>query len=131
MRRSRRSDRARPGRCPFDLGSGAYAFRCLLEDTDPGREYHAYAAAGPNVLARQARKLDADVRACRLAAARAAWLPAHLTYERLGAAYGTFGNFDTEIDGRPDRLTGGVSSPQSPASTGWNTACGIGRALTS
>lgn len=64
------------------------------------------------MLARQARKLDADVQVGRLAAARAAWLPAHLTYERPGAAYGTFGNFDTEIDGRPDGLTGGVSSPQ-------------------
>jgi iron uptake system component EfeO len=124
---------------PVDVGSGAYAFRCLLEDTDPitgptvrigghaqgaaavlpvttddllepASEYHAYVTAGLNVLLGQTAALAADVRAGHLAGARAAWLPAHLTYERLGAAYGTFGNFDTEIDGRPDGLVGGVSS---------------------
>ena len=124
----------------LNLGSGSYAFRCLLEDEDPltgpvfridghvsgatailpvtdndllqpAREYHAYVTAGLIVLARQVRTLDSDVKAGNLAAARTAWLPAHLTYERLGAAYGTFGNFDTEIDGRPDGLVGGLSSP--------------------
>jgi iron uptake system component EfeO len=123
-----------------DLGSGRYAFRCLLEDTDgitgpvvtvgghvrgarailpvttndllgPAREYHAYVTAGLQVLAGQTRVLAADVAAGRLSAARAAWLPAHLTYERLGAAYGTFGNYDTEIDGRATGLPGGVSDP--------------------
>ena len=131
-------DTTRPMR--VDVGSGAYAFRCLIADTDPitgpvfriaghvsgapailpvtnddllqpAREYHAYVTAGLIVLARQTRLLNADVQSGNLAAARAAWLPAHLTYERLGAAYGTFGDFDDEIDGRPDGLIGGVSSP--------------------
>ena len=116
-----------------DLGSGRYAFRCLLQDTDPltgpavrisghrqgarailpvttadllapARTYHAYVAAGLDTLVQQVSVLSARIRAGRLGAARAAWLPAHLTYERLGAAYGTFGNYDTEIDGRPDGL---------------------------
>ena len=123
-----------------DVGSGAYAFRCLIEDVDPitgpvvrigghargdpailpvtsadlitpAHEYHAYVTAGLTVLASQTRVLAADVKAGRLAAARAAWLPAHLTYERLGAAYGTFGDYDTKIDGRPDGLPGGVTDP--------------------
>ncbi|HTX26577.1 MAG TPA: EfeM/EfeO family lipoprotein [Streptosporangiaceae bacterium] len=125
----------------LDVGSGAYAFRCLFEDFDPmtgptvviggrtpgtpailpvtnddlygpARVYHAYVAAGLATLVTQADALAADVRSGNLSAARAAWLPAHLTYERLGAAYDAFGTFDAEIDGRPDGLAGGVSSPQ-------------------
>ena len=124
----------------IDLGSGSYAFRCLIEDTDaitgpvtripghrrgasaivpatvtdllePAREYHAYVTAGLRVLTRRTGTLVRDIERGDLAAARAAWLPAHLTYERLGAAYGTFGNFDDEIDGRADGLVGGVASP--------------------
>ena len=30
-------------------------------------------------------------------------------YERLGVAYGTFGDFDTRINGRPDGLRGGTA----------------------
>ena len=124
----------------LDLGSGSYAFQCFIQDTDtltgptvrvgghhqgapgilpvttddllgPARVYHAYVTAGLDTLARQVGLLTRLIRAGRLIAARAAWLPAHLTYERLGAAYGTFGNYDTEIDGRPDGLPRGVSDP--------------------
>ena len=124
----------------LDLGSGSYAFRCFIQDTDtltgptvrvgghhqgapgilpittddllgPARIFHAYASAGLDALARQVGLLTRLIRAGRLTGARAAWLPAHLTYERLGAAYGTFGNYDTEIDGRPDGLPRGVSDP--------------------
>ena len=124
----------------LDVGSGSYAFRCLFDDYDPmtgptvvvaghvrgtpailpitdndlygpAKEYHAYVTAGLASLAAQTDALAADVRAKDLGAARTAWLPAHLTYERLGAAYDAFGNFDDEIDGRPDGLAGGVGSP--------------------
>jgi iron uptake system component EfeO len=124
-----------------DLGSGKYAFRCLIEDNDaitgpvvtigghvqgdravapvtnddliePAQHYQGYVAAGLKTLAGQVTTLDAAVKAGNLAAARRAWLPAHLTYERLGAAYGTFGNYDDEIDGRATGLVGGVSSAQ-------------------
>jgi iron uptake system component EfeO len=123
-----------------DVGSGAYAFRCLIEDVDPltgpvvkvaghvrgapailpitsadllqaASQYHAYVTAGLQVLAGQTHALAAAVKSGNLAAARAAWLPAPLTYERLGAAYGTFGDYDGEIDGRPDGLPGGLSDP--------------------
>jgi iron uptake system component EfeO len=123
----------------LNVGSGTYAFQCLLDDTDPivgpsekvgghqrgavgivpvtdnelyqpERAYHAYVTAGLVVLARQTKALVADIRAGALGRARTAWLPAHLTYERLGAAYGTFGNFDDEIDERADGLVNGVHS---------------------
>jgi iron uptake system component EfeO len=125
----------------LDLGSGSYAFRCLFEDYDPvtgptaivgghaggtpailpitnndllgpAKEYHAYVTAGLITLLSQASVLAADVRAGSLGAARSAWLPAHLTYERLGAAYDSFGSFDESIDGRPDGFADGVNSPQ-------------------
>ncbi len=125
---------------PVDVGSGSYAFRCLIEDTDaitgptvtvggrlrgakailpvtsndliaPAKQYHAYVAAGLNSLVTQADALAVAVRSGNLNAARSAWLPAHLSYERLGAAYGTFGNYDDEIDGRPDGLARGVNDP--------------------
>jgi iron uptake system component EfeO len=123
------------------VGSGTYAFQCVLEDTDPiqgpsvkvpghvrgapgvvpvtsndmiepSKEYHAYVTAGLVVLVKQTRALAAAIQAGQLAQAKAAWLPAHLTYERLGAAYGTFGDFDGEIDTRADGLAGGVNDPQ-------------------
>ncbi len=50
------------------------------------------------------------MRGGNLATARRDWLTAHLQYETLGDAYGAFGDFDTEIDGRADPT--GVSSPQ-------------------
>ncbi len=124
-----------------DLGSGTYAFQCVIDDVDPftgpvvhvaghvkgqpgivpvtnddllgpSVKYHAYVTVGLAQLATQTAALDADVKAGKLAAAQKAWLAAHLTYERLGAAYGTFGDFDDEIDGRADGLAGGVHSSQ-------------------
>jgi iron uptake system EfeUOB component EfeO/EfeM len=44
--------------------------------------------------------------------ARQRWLTAHLDYERLGAAYDTFGDLGAEIDGRPNGLPGGVDDPR-------------------
>jgi iron uptake system component EfeO len=123
----------------LDAGSGRYAFRCLFEDTDPvtgptvtvpghvkgfaptvpvtfndlldpAKQYQDYVDAGLKTLVGQTRTLASDVRRGDLAAARRDWLPAHLTYETLGAAYDAFGNFDDKIDGRADAL--GVSNPR-------------------
>ena len=123
----------------LDVGSGSYAFRCLFDDFDPitgptvvvaghapgspailpvtsndlygpAKQYHAYVAAGLNTLVSHVDALAAEIRAGQLGPARTAWLAAHLTYERLGAAYDAFGDFDQEIDGRPDGLAGGVNS---------------------
>jgi iron uptake system component EfeO len=124
----------------LNVGSGSYAFRCLFEDSDsltgptvvvgghargtpailpvtrndlfgPAKVYHDWVATGLNTLAGQAGALAADVRAGNLGAAKTAWLTAHLSYERLGAAYDAFGDFDGQINGRPDSLAGGVHSP--------------------
>ena len=123
------------------VGSGTYAFQCVLEDTDPvlgptvkvpghvrgapgvvpvtsndmivpSKEYHAYVTTGLVTLVKQTKALNAAIQAGQLAQAKQAWLPAHLTYEGLGAAYGTFGDFDGEIDTRADGLAGGVNDPQ-------------------
>jgi iron uptake system component EfeO len=123
-----------------NVGSGRYAFQCLLEDQDPfngptvrirghargapailpvtaqdmvapAAEYHKYVTAGLVVLATQVHQLDADIGGGKLGQARKDWLPAHLTYERLGAAYGTFDTFDGEINGTTAGLPKGVSDP--------------------
>jgi iron uptake system component EfeO len=123
----------------LDVGSGSYAFRCLFEDTDPmtgptvtvpghvkgftatvpvtyndlvgpAKQYQAYVAAGLKTLVGQTGTLASDAARGDLTAARRDWLPAHLTYETLGAAYDAFGTFDDEIDGRADAL--GVSNPR-------------------
>ena len=123
----------------LNVGSGKYAFLCMVEDFDPiagptvtvgghaagtrailpvtyndlyppAKQYAKYTEAGLQVLAGQTAKLAADVRAGKIAAAKRDWLSAHLQYETLGAAYDAFGNYDDEIDGRADAV--GVNSPK-------------------
>ncbi|RZU19176.1 iron uptake system component EfeO [Kribbella rubisoli] len=110
------------------LGAGRYAIRCLIEDTDaitgptvsvagdgkagPAavavtkndmlplvKQYQAAVATGVAGLAVKTDKLRADVDAGNLVAARADWLPAHMAYNSLGAAYDAFGDFADKIDG--------------------------------
>jgi iron uptake system component EfeO len=119
------------------LGSGRYAFRCAMEDagtvtgrpvTIPGsvrrpttpvlpvtqadligatKTYEAYVSGRLPQLARLTTALRSDIQDGDLAAARRAWLPAHLAYERLGAAYDAFGDLDSAINGLPAGLPGG------------------------
>jgi iron uptake system EfeUOB component EfeO/EfeM len=122
-----------------NLGSGTYAFVCNFNDfnTQVGakvtvgghakgtpavlpvsynetipyaKKYQAYTEAGLKVLAAETATLAADVRNGDLAAAKRDWLTAHLQYQSLGAAYGTFGDYDDKIDGRADAT--GVNSRQ-------------------
>ncbi|MBW8822161.1 MAG: FTR1 family protein, partial [Streptomyces sp.] len=74
----------------------------------PLKSYKAYVDHGLAALVTQAHRLSDDVTAGRLGAARADWLTAQRTYASLGAAYGTFEDYDQKIDGRPDGLPGGV-----------------------
>lgn len=74
----------------------------------PLTSYKTYVDRGLATLAAQTRRLSDDVGAGRLGAARTDWLTAHRTYASLGAAYGTFQDYDRKIDGRPDGLPGGV-----------------------
>jgi len=123
------------------LGNGVYAFRCLVEDTEaivgpavritgghggsgpavvpvtandllkPVREYGDHVNAGLADLATSTGALSATVRSGDRAASEAAWLTAHLAYERLGAAYGTFGDSDGAINGTAAGLPAGAADP--------------------
>lgn len=120
------------------LGNGSYAFKCLPDDADavtgptvrltgakvrsgpaavpvsqqdlipPTLAYQRWIQARTVELVQRTDALRDAVDRGDLAAARAAWLPAHLVYERMGAAYGTFGDADGEIDGTTAALSGGV-----------------------
>ncbi|MEV6009616.1 iron uptake transporter permease EfeU [Streptomyces sp. NPDC051976] len=117
------------------VGSGDYAWRCVptggkavtsasvrvsgggatkavlpLAESElqpPLASYKSYVDTGLGTLQGQTAKLQADLKAGDLAAARTDWLTAHLTYSSLGAAYGTFADFDGRINGRKDGLPGG------------------------
>jgi iron uptake system component EfeO len=122
-----------------DVGSGEYAFECsginyadrvgstfdigghvrggigilpvsLNDMITVTSESRAYVTGGLATLSRQTARLAAQIRAGDLGAARVTWLSAHLTFERLGSAYGMFGSYD-EIDGLPFGLPGGVRDP--------------------
>ncbi|MDF3292509.1 EfeM/EfeO family lipoprotein [Streptomyces silvisoli] len=123
------------------LGGGSYAFKCLPDDADavtgPTVRIAGHAAAGPAAvpvsqhdlipptiayqqwiggqmgqLADRVGALKDAVDSGDLDAARAAWLPAHLVYERMGAAYGTFGDADKAINGTTAGLPRGSSDPR-------------------
>lgn len=122
------------------LGGGRYAFKCLPDDADavtgPTVTVPGHAAAGPatlavteqdvipptiayqkwiggrmTVLAGKVSVLKDDIDRGDLTAARADWLTAHLVYERMGAAYDTFGDADGRINGTTAGLAGGLGDP--------------------
>jgi high-affinity iron transporter len=74
----------------------------------PLKQYKQYVGQGLATLVAQTRELNDDIQGGHLDTARTDWLTAHLTYSSLGAAYGTFEDFDQKINGRPDGLPGGV-----------------------
>ncbi|WP_055589205.1 EfeM/EfeO family lipoprotein [Peterkaempfera griseoplana] len=120
------------------LGRGSYVFRCLPEDADavtgptvritagpatggpavlpvtehdlipPTLEYQKWVGQGLGRLVGKADALRDAVDRGDLAAARTAWLDAHLAYSRLGAAYGAFGDLGDAVDGLADGRPGGV-----------------------
>ncbi|WP_037814278.1 EfeM/EfeO family lipoprotein [Amycolatopsis nivea] len=126
---------------PVNFGNGAYALRCAPEDGTPFvgptvqvtggadrpgpavvpvtnadllgplKQYHAYVADGLGTLTGQTAALAQAVRAGNRGAAQQAWLTAHLTYERLGAAYDAFGDSDGAINGTTAGLPGGAADP--------------------
>ncbi|SED41794.1 iron uptake system component EfeO [Streptomyces sp. 2224.1] len=123
------------------LGRGSYAFRCLPDDADavtgptvriggggqagpaaapvtehdlipPALDYQKWVAGGLDDLVGRTGTLRAALARGDLAAARDAWLPAHLAYERLGAAYGAFGDADQQINGTSAGLPDGDRDPE-------------------
>jgi len=123
------------------LTAGRYAFRCVFSDGavltsagytvtgtaadavtgvppmpdldlgGPVTAYRAYVERSLPVLLADTRTLDADLVAGNLVRARTDWLTAHLDYERLGAAYNTFQDFDGLINGTADGLPLGTADP--------------------
>jgi iron uptake system component EfeO len=121
------------------LGTGSYAFTCLPDDagavTGPtvritggtagpaaapvtehdliplAIDYQKWVAGGLDELAGLTGRLRSAIDRGDLAGARTAWLPAHLAYERLGAAYDAFGDADGRINGTDAGLPGGVHDP--------------------
>jgi iron uptake system component EfeO len=120
------------------LSAGSYAWRCLMEDepaitgatvhvtgsvkgSTPGvvpvsqadlipatRAYEKYVRGQLPRLITLTDALRDDIVGGYLTTARRDWLPAHLQYERLGAAYDAFGELDGAINGLPSGLPGGV-----------------------
>ncbi|MGV9994730.1 EfeM/EfeO family lipoprotein [Streptomyces sp. NPDC003374] len=121
------------------LGRGVYAFRCVPEDADavtgpvvrvgggtsgpaavpvgerdlipPAISYQKWVARGLDELVRLTGRLRSAVDRGDLVGARAAWLPAHLRYARLGGAYDAFGDAGGRIDGTDAGLPRGVHDP--------------------
>lgn len=96
-------------------GSGGAQARPIVplsaeEITGAVATYRGQVAARLDPLVTATGRLADAVRRGQLAAARRWWLPAHLDYEWLGAAYGTFGDLDASINGRPDGLPGRAAS---------------------
>ncbi|WP_125213358.1 EfeM/EfeO family lipoprotein [Streptomyces griseofuscus] len=118
------------------VGKGAYAFMCVPDDADavtgptvrvtggqrgpgaapvtehdlipPALAYQKWVGGGLSTAVRLSADLKNAIDRGDLAAARSAWLPAHLQYERLGAAYDAFGDADGEINGTDAGLADGV-----------------------
>ncbi|MCH5677383.1 EfeM/EfeO family lipoprotein [Streptomyces gilvus] len=118
------------------VGKGSYAFKCVPDDADavtgptvrisggrpgpaaapvsehdlipPAIAYQKWVGTGLADVVRLTATLRGDIDCGDLARARADWLPAHLAYERLGAAYDAFGDADRQINGTDAGLADGV-----------------------
>ncbi len=62
-------------------------------------------------LSDQVHRIRADLAGGNTAAAKADWTAAMLTWNRVGAAYGSFGDYGDAIAGLPHGLPGGVDDP--------------------
>ncbi|MGW3146023.1 iron uptake transporter permease EfeU [Streptomyces sp. NPDC001177] len=92
-------------------GKGAGKAVVPVSESDlaaPLKAYKEYVDQGLATLVTQTGTLNDDIKRDHLDKARTDWLTAHRTYSSLGAAYGTFEDFDQKINGRPDGLAGGV-----------------------
>lgn len=123
------------------IGDGVYALRCSSEGTPavtgtkvkvagsgvrsgpaakavtnndllgPTKAYALYVRAGLSRLVTNTAKLQKAVAGGNRAQAKKAWLTAHLQYERLGGAYGAFGDADAAINGTDAGLPNAASDP--------------------
>jgi high-affinity iron transporter len=73
--------------------------------------YRAYVTAQLALLTAQVELLQSAIAGGQLSQSEGAWLTAHLTWHRIGAAYDAFGTLGTMIDGTAAGLQGGTASP--------------------
>lgn len=126
---------------PVTLGRGSYTFKCALPGgttltsapvqadgadqagaaavtpltladlAGPTSAYQAYARTTLAATALAVNTLETDLRRGDLATAKADWLSAQLSWERVGASYNSFGALGVKVDGLPDGLPSGVNDP--------------------
>ena len=126
---------------PVSLGPGSYRFVCLMasgrttrsapvqvtgrweptttpvkpvtvaELNGPNQQYQAYVIAELVTLQGDVSRIEADLAAGNLTAARQDWLTAQLDWERVGASYDSFGAPGLAVDGLPGGLPLGVNDP--------------------
>jgi high-affinity iron transporter len=65
----------------------------------PLTAYRTYVTQQLGLLATQVTELQSAVASGQLSSAETSWLTAHLTWQRLGAAYDAFGTLGTQING--------------------------------
>jgi iron uptake system component EfeO len=82
--------------------------------------YATYVAGQLAATRSEVARLAAAEAGGHLAAARADWLVAHMTYHTIGAAYDAFGLFGFEIDGLPDGDASGDGDTTAPTFTGFH-----------
>jgi len=73
--------------------------------------YRSYVSGKLHTLTGQVLALKASIGNNDLDTARRQWLDAQLTWQRVGAAYGSFGELGTAINGLPSGLPKGVADP--------------------
>ncbi len=102
----------RPGRADHRRGRAAGPGVVPVTHNDllgPLKAYQQYVMTGLDQLVADTGALKNTVHGGDRAASEAAWLTAHLTYERLGAAYDAFGDSDGAINGTAGGLPGGAA----------------------
>lgn len=80
----------------------------VAELTPANNAYQGYARSVLSTLRSQVSVMHTDLVRGDLTAARRDWLPAQLSWERVGASYDSFGDAGVAVDGLPDGLPGGV-----------------------
>jgi len=74
-------------------------------------KYHVYVGKKLNTLTTQVANLRTSVAGGRRAEAQHRWLAAQVTWQQIGAAYGSFGDAGTAISGLANGLPGYTADP--------------------
>ncbi len=74
-------------------------------------QYRVYVAGKLNDLAKNVADLRTAIQLMDRPAAKRRWLTAQLTWQQIGAAYGSFGDAGNAISGLANGLPGGVADP--------------------